>query len=78
MNSFVLSVRVVHFGVSYTLCFKGQSVVYSAAVGVYISTYLVVWLSGSLVREEALTVPLPGRERRPLADWVSWGISPRP
>lgn len=34
-------------------------------------THLLVWLSGSLVRDEALTVPLPGRERLPLADWVS-------
>ena len=33
---------------------------------------------GSLVRDEALTVPLPGSERRPLAEGVSWGISPRP
>lgn len=43
-----------------------------------LSTHLLVWFCGSLVRDEARTVPLPGTERRPRADWESWGISPRP
>lgn len=50
----------------------------NSAVVLDIHTHLLVWLRGSLVRDEALTVPLAGRERRPRADWVSWGISPRP
>lgn len=33
-----------------------------------IHTHLLVWLSGSLLSDEALTVPLPGRECLPRAD----------
>lgn len=40
---------------------------YSGAL-VDIYTHLLVWLSGSLLSDEALTVPLPGRERLPRAD----------
>ncbi len=63
--------------VNCTSALKAEFSVYTALL-VDIYTHLLVWLSGSLVRDEALTVPLPGRERLPLADWVSWGISPRP